>query len=119
MPMRTADYPAEWRAVSARLRASGRCAWCPAIAGQRHPVTGARVVLTVAHLNAPGGPCQCRPLCANPDHLAVLCQRCHLNYDRPKHLARAARTRRRRKRNLELFPDADCTEAEAAAAATA
>ena len=49
------------------------------------------IVLTVAHQ------CQCEPLCANPDHLLALCQRCHLRQDLPLHMANAARTRREKK----------------------
>lgn len=76
-----------------------------------------RIVLTVAHLGTPqadGRPgnrqdkADCRP-----ENLAALCQRCHLNLDRPDHLARAAVTRERKRRQadaargwvqLDMFP---------------
>ncbi len=59
------------------------------------------IVLTVAHLGVPypdGTPgdkhdkSDCRP-----ENLAALCQRCHLNFDRPDHLARAKKTRERKR----------------------
>lgn len=46
-------------------------------------------MLTVAHLNATGGVCDCDPLCIVPSHVKAMCQRCHLRYDMPRH--RAAR----------------------------
>jgi hypothetical protein len=66
-----------------------------------------QIVLTVAHLGVPhpdGKPgnkhdkADCRP-----ENLAALCQRCHLNFDRADHLARAATTRenKRRQRDAE------------------
>ena len=54
-----------------------------------------RIVLTTAHL------CwdTCRDKrCIDPTHLRSLCQRCHLNHDRPHHLAVQAQNRERRKR---------------------
>jgi hypothetical protein len=65
------------------------------------------IVLTVAHLGTPhtdGRPgnkhdkADCRI-----ENLAALCQRCHLNFDRADHLARAATTRenKRRQRDAE------------------
>jgi hypothetical protein len=57
-----------------------------------------RIVLTTAHLGMPhpdGRPgdkhdkMDCRD-----DNLAMLCQRCHLNYDRDEHCQNAAATRR-------------------------
>lgn len=69
---------------------------------QPHYIT---IVLTVAHLGVPrpdGTPgskhdkADCRP-----ENLAALCQRCHLNFDRPDHLARAATTRERKQRQRD------------------
>lgn len=55
-----------------------RCEWCPAVNGQPHPVTGSKVVLTVAHID--------HDTTNNRFHnLAALCQRCHLNHDRHQH----------------------------------
>lgn len=72
--------------------------------GRAHSI---QIVLTVAHLGKPhpdGKPgnkhdkADCRP-----ENLAALCQRCHLNFDRADHLARAATTRenKRRQRDAE------------------
>ena len=64
------------------------------------------IVLTVAHLGVPytdGRPgnkhdkADCRL-----ENLVALCQRCHLNFDRPDHLARAAATRERKRRDREV-----------------
>lgn len=101
MPIRPemrALYPSDWEAISQRIRfdrASGRCECdgrcgrhpdpCVAVHGAPHPVTGSKVVLTVAHLD------HHPPNCADLNLLAM-CQRCHLAYDREHH----HRTRRQR-----------------------
>ena len=91
MPMDRSKYPADWEAISLHIRerAGGRCEWCNAENGMPHPITGGRVVLTVAHLdNDPQN---------NADgNLAALCQRCHLTYDARFHARNAKATRRRR-----------------------
>lgn len=77
-PENRARYPKDWKAISKRIRferAGGRCEWCGAVNYQPHPVTGSKVILTVAHLNHT--PEDCRD-----ENLAALCQRCHLTYDR-------------------------------------
>lgn len=63
------------------------CGYHDAFPPGSKPVT---VVLTIAHL------CQDKP-CIDPCHLFALCQRCHLNLDRPHHLAVQAENRRRRR----------------------
>jgi len=76
MPIDYSRYPANWRDIRAAIlqRAANTCEWCGAENHEPHPVTGARVVLTVAHINhdiennAPG-------------NLAALCQRCHQRHD--------------------------------------
>lgn len=50
-----------------------------------------RIVLTVAHVGDPD------PGNVDPSNLRALCQRCHLNHDRPHNLAKAAATRERRR----------------------
>ena len=69
---------------------------------QPHYIT---IVLTVAHLGVPhadGRPgdkhdkSDCRA-----ENLAAICQRCHLNFDRADHLARAAATRERKRRERD------------------
>lgn len=94
MPIRPemrALYPADWRQISLRIRTEragdicecdGRCgrhdASCGARNRQPHPVTGSRVVLTVAHLDHDPSHC-------SDDNLLAMCQRCHLAYDRDHH----------------------------------
>jgi hypothetical protein len=55
-----------------------------------------KVVLTVAHLDADGDVCRCQDetgfLCAKPDHVKAMCQRCHNRYDRPKRNVNAQKT---------------------------
>ncbi len=50
-----------------------------------------KIVLTTAHLDRESdGICKCEKLtglkCANPAHVLAMCQRCHLIYDKAKHL---------------------------------
>lgn len=81
-PENRARYPADWPYVSQAIRcaAGNRCQGSPAYPdcnaqnGQPHPVTGSRVVLTVAHLNH-------KPEDCRPENLKAWCQRCHLKYD--------------------------------------
>jgi hypothetical protein len=61
---------------------------CGAEHGYPHPVTGSKVVLTVAHLDH--DPTNC-----GDDNLRAMCQRCHLAYDHEHH-ARSRHTNRRR-----------------------
>jgi hypothetical protein len=92
-------YPAEWPVISlwVRVSAGWTCEWCAARQGQPHPVTGSRVVLTVAHVH------DAAPENVDPRNLAALCQRCHLNHDRRHHLAVQAAKRRARLGTGELF----------------
>jgi len=86
-------YPADWKIRSRfvrEVRARNRCEWCGARNGERHPETGSRVVLTVAHVYDK------RPEAASLLNLAALCQRCHLAHDLRDHQRRAAETRARR-----------------------
>src|SRR5258708_5718493 len=56
MPIQKQLYPADWPAISYRIRferAKGRCEWCGVLHDETHPVTGSRVLLTVAHLGIP------------------------------------------------------------------
>jgi hypothetical protein len=50
-----------------------------------------RIVLTVAHM------ADRDPMNIDPSNLQALCQRCHLNHDRPVNQAKMAETRRRRR----------------------
>jgi 5-methylcytosine-specific restriction endonuclease McrA len=77
-PENKARYPKNWKQISQRIRverAKHKCEWCKAENYKPHPITGSKVVLTVAHLDQ-------MPENNEDSNLAALCQRCHLNYDR-------------------------------------
>jgi hypothetical protein len=82
-PENRALYPANWGEIRAAVlaRAGYRCEGSPAYPGcraanhQRHPVTGSRVVLTVAHW-PDHDPRNC-----DMNNLHAWCQRCHLTVD--------------------------------------
>lgn len=90
LPENKKRYPSDWKSIRNRILDRSRkavmidgvftttpcCEWCRAINHQPHPVTGAKVVLTIAHLNHV--PSDCRD-----ENLAALCQKCHNNYDAP------------------------------------
>lgn len=87
MPIRAENrclYPKDWRQISLsiRVRANNICEMegCGAVNGQPHPLTGSKVVLTVAHLDH--DPRNCDPL-----NLKAWCQRCHNTYDAPTRAA--------------------------------
>lgn len=94
MPIRAearALYPKNWRELSKRIRferAKNRCEWCGAENYQPHPVTGLKVILTVAHVDHD-------PTHNDEENLAALCQRCHLRHDAKEHASNARRTARR------------------------
>lgn len=83
-PENKARYPKDWKAVVARVRArsGGQCEFeidgvrCTARNGEPHPITGSKVVLTVAHLDH-------MPENCSDENLKDACQRCHNRYDMP------------------------------------
>lgn len=85
-PENKARYPKEWAQISMRIRE--RSGWqceqtvngvrCEARQNEPHPVTGSRVILTVAHLDHTPENCA-------DDNLKAMCQRCHLRYDQHHH----------------------------------
>lgn len=81
MPIRPENklrYPKDWKARSRFVRfyrAKNRCEWCGCENYQPHPVTGSKVVLTVAHVH------DHRPEASSLLNLAALCQRCHNRHD--------------------------------------
>ncbi len=120
MPFDKSKYPADWRAISLRIRArdENKCKWC----GVANGAIGARdthgrwhdedsihsmnsghgeslfgdfptmvkIVLTVAHVD--------QDTANNSDaNLQGLCQKCHLSHDAGQHAQNAVRTRRARK----------------------
>jgi len=78
MPINKENYPVNWNTISSRIRferARNRCELCGAENYKPHPVTGKKVVLSVAHLN--------RDTTDNrEENLKALCQFCHLAHDR-------------------------------------
>lgn len=107
-PEERARYPKDWKAISlgTRERAGWVCEGSPAYPdcraanGEPHPVTGSKVVLTVAHLDH-------TPENVERANLKAWCQRCHLTYDAPHHAANAQRTMRARRALAELFQPQD------------
>ena len=116
MPMDRRLYPADWEAISWRIRferAGGQCECMgecglhrthpgPQRCTERHGEPGqwtrGTIVLTTAHL--------CHdPSCRDEMHLRAMCQRCHLCYDGALHRQharerRATRTSRSSGRSL-------------------
>jgi len=113
-------YPINWNEISARIRherAKDRCEWC----GVQNGAVGARdcdgkwwdedsihslnatagdylfgdfphmvrIILTVAHLDQ-------NPANNDESNLAALCQRCHLNHDRPFNMPKIKATWKRK-----------------------
>jgi hypothetical protein len=83
MPIDYSKYHPKWSLISKLIRfkrAKNKCEWCGADNYQPHPITGSKVILTVAHI----------------DHiktnnrfynLAALCQKSHLGHDIHQHVA--------------------------------
>ncbi len=104
-------YPADWEAISLAIR--DRAGWCcegsprypecRARHGELHPVTGSRVVLTVAHLDHD-------TTNNDPANLRAMCQRCHLTYDAAHHAANARRTRAEQRRGAVGAAEAGAVE---------
>jgi 5-methylcytosine-specific restriction endonuclease McrA len=115
MPWERWRYPSDWRAISDRIRtrAQGRCEgpfgpdWsppkgdadgrCGARQHEPHPITGSRVILTVAHVH------DRNPINCSDWNLGAACQRCHLNWDRPHHIAKMKARRHARRAVGDLF----------------
>lgn len=113
MPIRESErkrYPSDWKQISKRIReragnvceGSPKYPDCKAINGEAHPVTGSKVVLTVAHLDH-------QPENCDDDNLKAWCQRCHLTYDADHHKRNAAATRRAKLASGDLFDDSLAT----------
>ena len=107
MPIRSERahlYPKNWKQLRADIlkRANNRCEGspkypnCRAINYEPHPVTGSKVVLTIAHLTHD-------ETCDDPTLLRAMCQRCHLTYDASHHAKNAAQTRRKKRADGDLF----------------
>lgn len=83
MPIDYSQYHPKWRLISKLIRvnrAQNKCEWCGADNYKPHPITGSKVVLTVAHID--------RDKTNNRFYnLAALCQKCHLGHDIKQHIA--------------------------------
>ncbi len=93
MPCDYKQYPENWLTEirPAKLEQAGhRCEQCGVENYELHPITGSRVVLTIAHLDHDVQN-------NNDENLKALCQRCHLGLDARQHARNAAITRRRKK----------------------
>lgn len=92
MPIDYKKYPGCWPLISEFIRyvrAGNRCETCGAKNKKPHPVTGSKVVLTVAHIRNEKFDVRFNPLEYNPEdkenNLVAECQRCHLWRDRKIH----------------------------------
>lgn len=81
---RKTRYAEGWDSFSKEIRfgrAKGMCEFCGAQHGKPHPITHKMVYLTTAHIDFPGGVCDCQARlgfkCCRPDHVLALCLRCH------------------------------------------
>ena len=96
-PENKARYPRDWKMISRAIRARGnnRCEGspdfpdCRAENGKPHPVTGSKVVLTVAHLDHHPENCEA-------ENLMAWCQKCHNTYDAPMRAKGIAERKRAR-----------------------
>lgn len=116
-------YPPNWLELASQIkfeRAGGRCKWCNRPYGERvwvikdggwlDPITGAQYNDQVPLIGQsqltdwPKGRFVKTILsCAHLDHLAALCQRCHLRHDRLQHQQSAYRHRRQHRAIADLF----------------
>ena len=106
-PENRARYPKNWKSeIRPKIleRANHACEGspdfpeCRAANYHRHPKTGSRVVLTIAHLDHTPENC-------DDDNLKAWCQRCHLNYDKDHHRETAAQTRRNNNPTMDFIDD--------------
>jgi hypothetical protein len=99
-----------WKAFRAFIlfRAANRCEGtpqhpnCRAHNHQPHPVTGGKVVLTIAHMDHD-------ETHADPERCRALCQRCHNKWDAPHRQKNAAKTRRRNSPQIDIEDYLDAT----------
>ena len=93
-PENRALYPPDWNEISKRIRferAKNLCERCGAKNKQPHPITGSKVVLTVAHLNHD-------PRDNSESNLSAMCQRCHNRHDLPHRIKNRSVTVKARNR---------------------
>ena len=92
MPFKKERYPHNWKSLSLFIRERDHwcCVFCGAVNKEPHPITGSKVVLTVAHLNQ-------NESNNDPANLASLCQRCHFTHDREDNQQRRVQNMRDKK----------------------
>lgn len=93
-------YPKDWKLRSLfvrEYRAKGRCEWCGIENGSIRPETGAKVVLSTAHVFDK------RPAKASLLNLAALCQKCHTKHDAKQHAATTRVNKRRKQAVIDLY----------------
>lgn len=121
MPIRAENrsrYPRDWPRISLEIRrdraqwrceqtdANGQPGRCEARQGEPHPLTGGRVVLTVAHLDHTPENCA-------RENLRAMCQRCHNLYDLPTRRAGMQARRRAAMAAADLFAASAAGDADA------
>lgn len=104
MPVDMNRYPDNWKDISLRIRVraegvcecEGECGThqgrCTASNYGLHPVTGSKVILTVAHLGHETGD-KHNKMDVRDENLKAMCQYCHLLFDLDEHI-------QNRRRNL-------------------
>jgi len=92
MPVDYSKYPDNWKEISEYIRfvrANNHCETCGAENYKPHPITGSKVILTVAHINPEKSDIRYNPEKYDPDdednNLVAECQRCHLKRDKNLH----------------------------------
>lgn len=108
MPINYKDYHPDWKQIRNRIleRAGNKCEQC----GVQNHVYVRRgeykdgtpkvtmIVLTIAHLDHDKENYE-----VNDDRLMALCQKCHLQYDLPRHIENRKYGRNFRKNQTKLF----------------
>lgn len=112
MSFHKSKYPENWKEISHRIRyerSNGRCEClghcglhnrngqrrCEEMNHTNAKWAKGKVFLTVAHL--------CHHTdCDNEDHLAAMCNRCHLRYDRFLHQTHARKKRESKSKQLKF-----------------
>jgi 5-methylcytosine-specific restriction endonuclease McrA len=107
MPFDYSRYPSSWSRIrhGTLRRALSKCECCGAKNGEAHPLTGSKVVLTIAHLGKPfalGGD-EHDEHDIRVENLAALCQHCHLGFDALDYAVHARKTRERKRQAKEPF----------------
>lgn len=95
----------EWQDIRNRIldRARFRCEGtpmfpeCRAVNNDRHPETGGKVTLTIAHMD-------CDLVDHSDENLRALCNRCHNCWDAKSRRVNASLSRDKRKGQGSLFP---------------